>query len=137
VGPGQDTITGNGGGDTFIYKFATESTGKAYDIIAGFHFATDTFALPEAVTAIDPTVTTGVLDSADFNPELSAAIGKVQLRPHQAVLFTPDSGDLAGHTFLVVDANGRAGYQGKEDFVFGLQDSVGSHLALHDFVLSG
>jgi hypothetical protein len=33
------------------------------------------------------------------------------------VLFTPDRGTLAGHTFLIVDANGTAGYQAGQDYV--------------------
>jgi hypothetical protein len=38
----------------------------------------------------------------------------------RAGLFTPTAGDLAGTLFLVVDANGEAGYQAGEDFVFAL-----------------
>ncbi len=34
------------------------------------------------------------------------------------MLFTADGGSLATHTFLVVDANGVAGYQAGLDFVF-------------------
>jgi hypothetical protein len=40
-----------------------------------------------------------------------------------AVLFTPDGGTLAGHTFLVVDVNGMAGYQAGEDYVFQLESA--------------
>jgi hypothetical protein len=43
------------------------------------------------------------------------------------VLFTPDGGNLAGHTFLVVDVNGAAGYQAGQDYVFQLDS--GTHLA--------
>jgi len=36
----------------------------------------------------------------------------------QAAWFAPDSGDLAGQIFLIVDANGIAGYQEGGDYVF-------------------
>ena len=35
-----------------------------------------------------------------------------------AVTFTADSGTLNTHTFLIVDANGVAGYQSGADLVF-------------------
>ena len=38
---------------------------------------------------------------------------------HQAAWFTATSGDLAGHVFAVVDANGVAGYQAGADYVIG------------------
>ena len=40
------------------------------------------------------------------------------------MLFTPDQGAHAGETFPIVDANGVAGYQGHEDFVFRLVSPV-------------
>lgn len=33
------------------------------------------------------------------------------------VLFTADSGTLSGHTFMIVDVNGTAGYQAGADLV--------------------
>ena len=36
------------------------------------------------------------------------------------MVFTPDKGAHAGETFLLVNANGVAGYQAREDFVFRL-----------------
>jgi hypothetical protein len=68
-------------------------------------------------------VTGGKLGANDFNNDLVAAIGAAELGANRAVLFTPDSGAFAGHTFLIVDANGVAGYQkGDKDFVFDLVD---------------
>ncbi len=54
------------------------------------------------------------------------------LGAHQAVLFTPDQGDLKNHVFLIVDANGTAGYQSGHDFVFELQGTSGT-LTTSDF----
>jgi hypothetical protein len=46
------------------------------------------------------------------------------LHAGDAVLFTASAGSLAGHTFLVVDANGIAGYQAESDAVVQLQNGV-------------
>jgi hypothetical protein len=123
---GADTITGNDGADTFVYTRVAESTGNAdgtaYDTIVGFDAAADHFNLqpdsPTGVTGVDASITSGALSSASFDTDLTAAIGAGQLASHHAVTFAADSGTLGGHTFLVVDANGVAGYQSGADFVF-------------------
>ena len=46
------------------------------------------------------------------------------LLAHHAVLATSDQGAHAGETFLIVDANGVAGYQAREDFVSRLNSPV-------------
>jgi hypothetical protein len=61
-------------------------------------------------------VSTGRLNSATFDQDLAAALNAV-LGAGEAALFTPNSGDFAGRTFGIVDANGVAGYQAGEDFV--------------------
>jgi hypothetical protein len=43
------------------------------------------------------------------------------LLEHHAALFKADAGSHSGQTFLVVDANGIAGYQAGEDFVIRLE----------------
>jgi Ca2+-binding RTX toxin-like protein len=127
---GADTLTGNGGADTFVYTKVSESTGNtngtAYDTIVGFDAAADHFDLPGSVTGVDAQITTGALSSASFDGDLATVVGSGQLGAHHAVLFTADGGSLATHTFLVVDANGVAGYQAGLDFVFDV--SGGSNL---------
>ena len=49
------------------------------------------------------------------------------------MLFQADGGDLAGLTFLVVDANGVAGYQAGSDYVIQLTTPPAS-LATSDFI---
>ena len=49
----------------------------------------------------------------------------------QAVWFAPDAGDLAGTIFLVVDANGIAGYQAGEDYVFAVAGAPLADLTGH------
>ena len=52
----------------------------------------------------------------------------------RAVLFTPTAGDEAGKTFLVVDANGTAGYQANADLVIDVSHMVhASSFGLADF----
>jgi Ca2+-binding RTX toxin-like protein len=127
-GLGADTLTGGGGSDQFIYNSASESTGDtryseaygsnlSHDTITDFDANSDIFVLPFSVTGIDATVTSGALSSGSVNSGLQSDIGSGQLAANHAVLFTPDSGNLAGHTFLIVDANGTAGYQ-TGDMVF-------------------
>ncbi len=69
------------------------------------------------VAKIDSAVSGGALNSGQFDSDLAAAIGSGQLQSDHAVLFTPDSGDYVGETFLIVDANGIAGYQAGQDLV--------------------
>ena len=119
-GLGADVLNGGAGADTFHYEAANESTGSGYDQIVGFVSGTDKIDLPGTVAAVDTTVNGGVLNAASFNADLSAAIGAGQLHAGDAVLFHPDSGTLAGTTFLIVDANGIAGYQADQDYVIQL-----------------
>jgi hypothetical protein len=55
-----------------------------------------------------------------------------------AVLFTPTTGNLAGHAFLIVDENGVAGYQAGADVVIELTNATNlSHFSLSNFASSG
>ncbi|HTQ13613.1 MAG TPA: calcium-binding protein [Rhizomicrobium sp.] len=116
-GLGADSLTGGNGADTFVYGSAAESTGVNRDTIHGFDAATDFLGLPSAVTGIDATVASGTLSGGHFDANLAAAVGAGQLAANHAVLFTPTAGNLAGHTFLIVDLNGVAGYQSGGDLV--------------------
>ena len=74
------------------------------------------------------------MSAASVDAGLAAAIGPSQLAGHHAVLFTPTSGDLAGHNFLIVDANGTAGYQSGQDFVIDLHSANLASLSTGDFI---
>jgi Ca2+-binding RTX toxin-like protein len=123
-GMGQDRMTGGAGADMFDYASAAQSTGVTRDIITGFDALHDSFNLSETVTGIDPAVTTGSLNAGHMDANLGSAIDAAHLAAGHAVLFTPSAGYLAGHTFLVVDANGTAGYQAGQDYVIQLESSA-------------
>jgi hypothetical protein len=103
----------------FAYGSALESSGPVFDKLNDFNSAEDQLNLPSAVSGWAGPVTHGALTRASFNADLAAALNG-PLGPSQAVLFTPDSGDFAGKTFLVVDGNGDGAYQQNMDYVFGL-----------------
>ncbi len=126
---GNNTVTGGGGSDslvagagtnTFVYGAVSDSTGVLRDNISGFNADADHFAMGFTVSGVNAAVTSGGLGKANFDSDLAADIGAAQLSAFHAVLFTPDSGGLAGKTFLIVDANGVAGYQAGQDFVIEL-----------------
>jgi Ca2+-binding RTX toxin-like protein len=126
---GGDTLGGGGGSDTFVYTGAGESSGPDYDTLAGFTAGTDHIDLPGTVSGFAATVGSGTLSTASFDGDLGAALAG--LGAGQAVWFAPDAGDLAGTIFLVVDANGTAGYQPGEDYVFAVAGSPLADLTGH------
>jgi Ca2+-binding RTX toxin-like protein len=153
-GAGNDVLTGNGGDnrftggggedrivatgdshDRFIYTDVSDSTSTTHDVIVGFSATADAFDLDVTVTGISTEVTSGRLSTASFDANLASAIGSGQLAAGHAVLFTPTTGNLAGHTFLIVDANGVAGYQAGQDYVFDVTGAAHLNLlATSDFI---
>ena len=113
-GGGGDLLTGGAGSDTFYYDDASQSTSVGYDKIFNFDDSSDTIDLPFAVTGFAAPAS-GNLSTASFDSDLSAAFSG--LTSHQAGMFTATGGDLNGHTFLVIDADGNAGYQAGSDYV--------------------
>ena len=141
---GTDTVTGGGGADsfmagnaqdTFVYVAVSNSTSTGYDTIAHLNFSNDRFNVSSigAVTGVDAAVTTGALSTATFDSDLASDVGSGQLAAHHAMLFTADSGTLAGHTFLIVDENGVAGYQAGADLVIDVTGANGG-LTTFDFI---
>lgn len=126
---GGDTLSGGGGGDTFVYAGARESSGPDYDTLAGFAPGTDHIDLPGTVSGFAAPIGSGALSTASFDADLGAALAG--LGASQAVWFAPDSGDLAGTIFLIADANGIAGYQPGEDYVFAIAGTPLADLTGH------
>lgn len=119
-----DQLDGGSGDDTFVYLHVTDSRGTGYDTITQFDADHDAFDIHTPVNALDAAVTTGALHAGSIDSDLSAALGAAQLHSHDALLFTASSGDLSGHQFLIVDANGMAGYQGGADYVIALSHAA-------------
>ncbi len=131
---GSDFLSAGGGADIFAYLGVSDSTGNTLDHISNFAAGTDKFKLPVSVTGIDTTVTGGGGNTPD--EAVTAAIGSGQLAAHHAVIYNATTGDAGGHTYLVVDANGVAGYQSGQDFLFDLIAGTNlNSLGTGDFIL--
>jgi serralysin len=115
-GRGADRLAGGGGADILFYRFVGESIGAGFDQLVGFDAEADRIDLPGAVTGFGGSAA-GSLSQASLDADLAAALGGV-LGPGLAALFTASAGDMAGRTFVAVDANGVAGYQAGEDYLF-------------------
>ena len=113
-GGGGDTLTGGGGADTFFYDDVSQSTSASYDRLVGFDAAVDRIDLPFIVGTFAVS-TSGTLNSAGMDAAFASTFGGLPY--HQAALFTATGGDMAGRIFLVVDADGIAGYQAGSDYV--------------------
>ena len=57
----------------------------------------------------------GTLSQASMAADLQGSV--TALAAHQALLFTANAGDMNTRSFLVIDANGTAGFQANADFV--------------------
>ncbi|MCC6921390.1 MAG: hypothetical protein IT548_19530 [Alphaproteobacteria bacterium] len=116
-------VPGNDGDvDVLVFASVNDSTGVTRDVISAIDFNEDKIDLPGTVTGIAAAIT-GTLSTASFNADLVAAVTAARLPAGQAVLFDPNAGNLnqPGMTYLIVDANGIAGYQANADWVFQLE----------------
>ena len=130
--PGVDSDS-----DTLVFSILNDSTGVTRDVIDRIDFNNeDKIDLPVVPTAIAAAITTGTLSTATFNANLAAAVNAAALPAGQAVLFDPNAGNLdqAGMVYLVVDANGIAGYQANADWVFQLENVNTTFLDPTDFI---
>ncbi len=127
-----DTLTGGAGGDTFVYSDVTESSSTKYDIITDYNASADKFSMPDTPAALDAMVASGTLSTASFNNDMKNALNG-HLLANDAILFHATAGTLSGHTFLVVDANGTAGYQSAGDYVMDITGYSGAFV-IGDFV---
>ncbi|MGH6870056.1 MAG: M10 family metallopeptidase C-terminal domain-containing protein [Rhizomicrobium sp.] len=122
-GGGADVLKGGMGADVFKYHSVSDSTSTSHDTIADFDPSSDTIdisAMGVSVSGLDATISTGKLIGGNFDATLAVSVKASTLHAHHAVLFTPDVGGFVGHTFLVVDVNGVAGYQAGQDLVIDL-----------------
>jgi Ca2+-binding RTX toxin-like protein len=123
-GDGSDDLRGGSEGDQFNYTTTTLSA-DTRDTVRNFNFAEDKIVF--AVVSSVSTVIAGALNAATFAADLATAMTGV-LSAGEAVLFTPDDGDLAEETFLFVDGNNSDGYQDGSDLVVSLINAVNTGL---------
>lgn len=118
-GGGADILTGGPDADCYHYLAASDSTGVQFDTVRGFSEADgDMFVVPFQFNDVNPAVGGGPLNGASFDADLATLLdSEMQLGAHDAVLFTPDGGDMAGKTFLIIDFNNVPGYQADGDVV--------------------
>jgi Ca2+-binding RTX toxin-like protein len=132
-GLGADNMGGAAGHDVFIYAGAADSTSATHDRIFSFDVHQDVFDLPTAVTGIDPN-RSGSLNAATFDHDLRKIFSAAHLAADHAAVVTVTAGDLAGHDYLVIDADGVAGYQQGTDYVMEITTDVSTHFNLGDFI---
>jgi Ca2+-binding RTX toxin-like protein len=144
AGSGKDNLTGAGGADTliggagkdilFYNGQVADSTSVKFDAVVGFDTLQDKFNFGGQVTGVDAALASGSLSLATFDSDLASAVNAAHLNAHHAEMFNVTAGDLAGHSFLVVDANGTAGYQAGQDYVIDMQSTANAgSLSLSDF----
>ncbi|HEX4535214.1 MAG TPA: M10 family metallopeptidase C-terminal domain-containing protein [Rhizomicrobium sp.] len=126
-GAGADRLFGGNGADVFVYHKASDSTGSKFDKIAGFDGSADKLDLWFAVKGPVETFHPGSVSKGSMNGDLAHFFELDRLGAHHAALVTPRHGDEAGHTFLVVDANGQAGYQANADLVIEVTGGINLH----------
>lgn len=133
---GQDSLTGGAGVDTFSYRGVSDSTSTGFDLVRGFTAAQDKFALTgTVVTGVDTQVNGGTLTTAAFDVQLALNVGPLQLAAGHAVLYHATAGDFASdNLWLIVDANGVAGYQASADYVFNVTGGDFTGLATSNFI---
>lgn len=124
---GADTLAGGAGADQFLYNEASDSTGALFDAVTDFDAGADTFGLTKVISAVEDPIHNGTLSRNHFNEDLAAQIGASDLGIGHAVLFdVNDGGRYDGHTFLVVNWNGTAGYQANADLVIDVTGITGT-----------
>ena len=129
LNPGSDAVR-----DIIRFGAVTDSTGSQRDIITGLDLNNEDRLDFTVIPTSLATVNTGTLSLAIINANLASAVNAA-LAVNGAVLFDPSAGDLnvAGHKFLVVDANGDGSYTPSADYVVQLVNATGT-LTLDDFI---
>jgi len=111
-------------GNEIALAGANAAAGAGFVTISDFDARRDVFVLNAPVTGIDRSIDHGALSEDTFGAALILAANPNVLQAHHALLFSPDSGDLAGSVFLVIDINGQAGYQRGSDCAVELRDPL-------------
>jgi len=112
---GADMLTGGNGTDTFVFLAAVQSSSNGFDVITDFdalqdelrfNISTTAGVTDFAVKGLDATVTTTSLG------KLEKVLDAAHLGAGHAAVAT-----VGEHVYMVVDANGVAGYQAGSDYL--------------------
>jgi hypothetical protein len=126
---GLDFIDGEGGTDIIVYTGVIESTGINCDHVT--YDGKDQFDLGVPVSGVEDILRHKFngTSASKFEGNLEEVVDGAELPAFHAVVLDVNQGDWSGHAFLVVDANGSAGFQADEDYVI---EIIGGHLAQID-----
>ncbi|HEX8232718.1 MAG TPA: calcium-binding protein [Caulobacteraceae bacterium] len=117
-GDGADRLVGGAGNDLFAWGRVEESLGLGHDRIVGLDLSEDRFFLPDGGSV--PDIESGVfgeLSAGSFIADLERQVGATALGLDGALIFTASSGDLKGHSYLIVNLHSAAGYEGAHDLI--------------------
>ncbi|HEY1709123.1 MAG TPA: hypothetical protein VGG10_12715 [Rhizomicrobium sp.] len=129
-GLGRDTLIGGDGANIFVYKHVAESKGAHYDVTNISEGSKIDVNVP--VQAVDPTIVNATInEGTSFTAQLAAILGPGALHAHDAVVVQANEGTDVGY-FLVIDANGMAGYQASGDYVIEIR--FGGGVTIHNFI---
>jgi Ca2+-binding RTX toxin-like protein len=130
-GLGADRITGGAGADRFDVTVVAQSTGVSFDTLVGFNAVEDRINIAGTVSGWGASQS-GALSQAGFDAALANLVNAT-LNPNGAVKVTATGGDLAGKTFVVVDANSDGSYTAGADYVFAFEAPVHTNLETFAF----
>jgi Ca2+-binding RTX toxin-like protein len=132
-GGSGDSLTGGAGADTFLYTAVGQSSNLTFDGITDFAAGTDKIDTNITVLGVG-SIEHHSVNEATFNQDLQAAgVGDDQLHPSWAHIVHADSGDFAGHDFLIIDANGTGQYEASFDYVIDITGYTGT-VTVGDFI---
>jgi hypothetical protein len=126
-GLGADDIRPRKGADTLAYTSGADSSSTTHDTVVKLDANEDRFDVDLAVTNV--VTKSGTLNTATFDSDMGTAINDWT----GAVVLTVTGGDLIGHTFLVIDANGNVSYDAGTDHVIDITGYSGT-LDAADFI---
>ena len=93
----------------------SRAIGLGFDRLVGFDDDADKIQLSGLSVASFAGAVAGSLSAASMSADLEGEI--TVLGANQALLFTANAGDMDTRSFLVIDANGTAGFQASGDFI--------------------
>jgi hypothetical protein len=118
-GSGLRSESSEGGADPIAAFAVLAADHPNFGVSATSHFSEPALDRLTGATSYDRGIWHGSLSGSSFEADVAKAVGESLAAGH-ALFFTPDSGDYAGEAFLVLDTNGKAGFQAGEDEVFHL-----------------